>query len=108
MQKQLSFYHVICHIWPQIWYFVWKIVWKIVYKPIEIFHVENVILGKDFNLGATCSLFHAFIPIKTIQFAIGKCTTWPPKNVKGKWTWDKACIEFKLKPRKLNTSMKIR
>jgi hypothetical protein len=30
------------------------------YKPIENYHVENVILGKDFNLGATDSFFHAF------------------------------------------------
>jgi hypothetical protein len=30
------------------------------YKPIEIFHVKNAILGKDFNLGATSSFFHAF------------------------------------------------
>jgi len=30
------------------------------YKPIENYHVENAILGKDFNLGATSFLFHAF------------------------------------------------
>jgi hypothetical protein len=32
------------------------------YKPIEKCHMENAILGKDLNLGATSSLFHAFIP----------------------------------------------
>jgi hypothetical protein len=32
------------------------------YKPIKNCHVENVILGKDFNLGAIDSFFHAFIP----------------------------------------------
>ncbi len=30
------------------------------YKPIENYHVENTVLGKDFNFGATSSLFHAF------------------------------------------------
>ncbi len=30
------------------------------YKPIENYHVENAILGKDFNLGMTGSFFHAF------------------------------------------------
>jgi hypothetical protein len=31
-------------------------------KPIENCHVENVVLGKDFNLGTTSSLFHVFTP----------------------------------------------
>ncbi len=30
------------------------------YKPIEICHVENAALGKDFNLCTTGSFFHAF------------------------------------------------
>jgi hypothetical protein len=30
------------------------------YKLIENYHVENAIFGKDFNLGATGSFFHAF------------------------------------------------
>jgi hypothetical protein len=30
------------------------------YKPIESCHVENAILRKDFNLGATNSFFHVF------------------------------------------------
>jgi hypothetical protein len=30
------------------------------YQPIENYHVENAILGKDFNLGVTSFLFHAF------------------------------------------------
>jgi hypothetical protein len=29
-------------------------------KPIENCHVENVIFGKEFNLGASSFLFHAF------------------------------------------------
>ncbi len=32
------------------------------YKPIENCHMKNVVLGKDFNLGAIGSLFHVFIP----------------------------------------------
>jgi hypothetical protein len=30
------------------------------YKPIINYHMENVVLRKDFNLGATSSFFHAF------------------------------------------------
>ncbi len=30
------------------------------YKLIENYHMENAVPGKDFNLGATSSLFHAF------------------------------------------------
>jgi hypothetical protein len=30
------------------------------YKFIENYHVENAILGKDFNLGPIGSFFHAF------------------------------------------------
>jgi hypothetical protein len=29
-------------------------------KPIENCHMENTILGKNFNLGTTTSLFHVF------------------------------------------------
>jgi len=30
------------------------------YKPIENYHMENVVLGKDFNLGVIGSFFCAF------------------------------------------------
>jgi hypothetical protein len=30
------------------------------YKPIENCHMENVVLGKDLNLGMIGSFFHAF------------------------------------------------
>jgi hypothetical protein len=30
------------------------------YKPIKNYHVENAILGKDFNLGMNGSFSHAF------------------------------------------------
>jgi hypothetical protein len=55
MQKQLSFYYVICNIWPQIWYLVKKIMWKMQYKPIENYHLENAI-----NFGAIGPFFHVF------------------------------------------------
>jgi hypothetical protein len=32
------------------------------YKPIENYHMENVVHGKDFNLRMKNSLFHAFTP----------------------------------------------
>ncbi len=32
------------------------------YKPIKICHMENAILGKDFNLGAIGSFFSCFHP----------------------------------------------
>jgi hypothetical protein len=35
-----------------------KFVWKMQYKPIEKYHVKNVILRKDFNLGMNGSFFH--------------------------------------------------
>jgi hypothetical protein len=30
------------------------------YKSVKKCHVENVVLGKDFNLGTTGSFFHVF------------------------------------------------
>jgi hypothetical protein len=41
------------------------------YKPIKIFHVENAILGKDFNLGVTSSFFHAFIHMGKFEMGQG-------------------------------------
>jgi hypothetical protein len=40
------------------------------YKPIKIYHMENAILGKDFNLGAIGFFFHAFtmMSISYVQF----------------------------------------
>jgi hypothetical protein len=40
------------------------------YNPIKDCHVENVILGKDFNLGVTNSFFHAFILMEDWPFRI--------------------------------------
>jgi hypothetical protein len=37
-----------------------KIVWKLYYKPIEVGHVGNVVLEKNFNFGTHGSLFHVF------------------------------------------------
>jgi hypothetical protein len=30
------------------------------YKPIKNYHMKNVVLGKDFNLGVIGSFFHVF------------------------------------------------
>jgi len=46
--------------------------------------------------------------IKDVQGAIQKCITWSKKSSKGKQAWDKAYIDSKLRPRKLNMPMKIR
>jgi len=51
-------------------------------------------------------LSYAFI--KDVQGAIQKHITWPQKLGKGKQAWDKAYIDSKSRPRKLNTPMKIR
>ncbi len=32
------------------------------YKPIENHHMENEVIGNDFNLGMIDFLFHAFTP----------------------------------------------
>ncbi len=47
------------------------------YKLIENYHVENAVLGKDFNLGAISFFFHTFIPRGAID---GGC--------EGKNVWD--------------------
>jgi len=52
------------------------------------------------------SLSYTFI--KYIQGVIQKCITWPKKMGKGKQTWDKVCIDSKLKPIQLNTLVKMR
>jgi hypothetical protein len=36
------------------------------FKSIENYHVKNVILGKDFNLGMISFLFHAFTFISNV------------------------------------------
>jgi transposase len=36
------------------------------YKPIVNYHMENVVLGKQFNLGVIGSFFHAFT-LSTIE-----------------------------------------
>ncbi len=51
-------------------------------------------------------LSYAFI--KDVQGAIQKCITWLKKSGKGRQAWDKAYINYKLRPRKLNMLMKIR
>jgi hypothetical protein len=75
MQKKLNFYHVICHIWPQVWYLVFKTMRKTKYKPIENYHVKNVVLEKDFNFGTIGSFFHVFTLLWTCKFQY----SWPTK-----------------------------
>jgi hypothetical protein len=47
------------------------------------------------------SLNYTFI--KSTQISIKKCITWSKKSNNGKQVWDKACIDFRLNPKKLNT-----
>ncbi len=47
------------------------------------------------------SLNYTFM--KSIQVSIQKCITWSKKSNKGKQARDKACIDFRLNPKKLNT-----
>ncbi len=49
-----------------------------------------------------------YTSIKTIQNAIHKCIIWPKKLGKGRQTWDKVYINYRLKNKKLNTFVKIR
>jgi hypothetical protein len=49
-----------------------------------------------------------FAFIKAIQFVIKKCISWLNKSAKGKQTWEKTCIEFRLRPKKFNTFTKTR
>jgi hypothetical protein len=49
-----------------------------------------------------------YTSINVVQGAIWKCITWPKFFGKGKQTWGKTCIKFKLRPRKLNIFMKTR
>ncbi len=72
-QKKKSFYHVICHIWPQIWFSILKTMWKMQYKQIENYHMEIVVLENDFNLGAIGSFFHAFTEGSWLFSKLEKC-----------------------------------
>jgi hypothetical protein len=47
-----------------------------------------------------------FTSINVVQGAIQKCITWPNFFGKGKQAWGKACIKFRLRPRKLNIFVK--
>jgi hypothetical protein len=40
------------------------------YKPMQNYHMENVVLGKDFNLGVTGSFFHAFTHLQILNALI--------------------------------------
>ncbi len=47
--------------------------------------------------------------IKSVQVDIfQKCIIQPKKFEKGRQAWEQACIDFRLKPKKLNTVVKTR
>ncbi len=50
----------------------------------------------------------SFASIKVVQSTILKHIIWTKKSNKGKQSWEKACIEFGLKPMILNTPTKTR
>jgi hypothetical protein len=49
-----------------------------------------------------------FVFIKSMNFDIQKCITWPKFFRKGRQEWSKACIDVKIRPRKLNTPIKTK
>jgi hypothetical protein len=46
--------------------------------------------------------------IKVVQGAIFKGIMGPKKSNKGRQAWDKACIDFGLRSKKLNTHVKMK
>ncbi len=50
----------------------------------------------------------SYTSIKVIQGAIQKCITWPKNLGKCRQAWDKARIDSRLRPIKLNMLMKMR
>ncbi len=55
-----------------------------------------------------CSWFFKYAVMKLGQFDIQKCITWPKVFSKGQQAWNKACINFGLRPKKLNMLVKTR
>jgi hypothetical protein len=49
-----------------------------------------------------------FIFVKSTEFDIQKCVTWPRKSGKGRQEWSNACTDMEFQPRKLNTLVKTR
>jgi hypothetical protein len=50
----------------------------------------------------------SYASIKDAQGVIQRCITCPKKSGKGMQAWDKACIDYRLRPNKLNMLMKTR
>jgi hypothetical protein len=48
----------------------------------------------------------SYASIKDAQEATQKCITWPKISSKGRQAWDKAWIDFGLRPKKLNMPWK--
>jgi hypothetical protein len=73
------------------------LVWPCIFQSIPI----------EDNKKKVCKIFK-YVSIKSTQFNLQKCITWPRHFGKSKYEWNKACTEFEIHPRKLNTLVKIR
>jgi len=49
-----------------------------------------------------------FMSIKNVQYDIQKCITWSKKFGKGRLEWNKACMDARICPKKLNTLIKTK
>jgi hypothetical protein len=49
-----------------------------------------------------------YVSIKSAQANLQKCINWLKKSGKGKQEWNKACLETRIQPKKLNTPIKTR
>ncbi len=49
-----------------------------------------------------------FMSIKNVQYDIHKCITWSKKFGKGRLEWNKACMDARICPKKLNTLIKTK
>jgi hypothetical protein len=66
---------------------------------------------KHVNMGQLKKKVHKnlkHISIKSTKSNLQMCITWPKKSRKRKREWTKACSDFGIHPRKLNTPIKTR
>jgi hypothetical protein len=54
----------------------------------------------------SCGLTYAYV--KGAKANTQKCNTWPKTFRKGRQAWGQACIDSRLRPKKLSTHMKIK
>ena len=84
----------------------------------ELFHSERPFSGDCFAHAMSMACQYATdeckvcselqISIKETQSALQKTITWPKKSGKGRQTWNLACIENGLTPKKMSTPVKTR